>query len=141
MSGLDPGAGGGKRITTITVHTQGDDRVCPICAPHNGRTYDADSVPAGALPPFHGNCRCYVTVAETGATLDQADVEELGTSPTPVWDEAREQLEENPPGPGNTLKHDPDFDFDPPTFPAAGAGPWENTTSLIPHNPKGDPWG
>lgn len=137
MSGFDPGAGGGKTVTLVTVHTQGDDRVCPICAPHNGLSYDIENVPAGALPPFHGNCRCYVTMQETGAVLQQADVDELAPPAAPTWRDDTDMLPDDPKG-GDVELVD---DYDPPTFPAAGAGPWENNTSLLPPNPKGDPWG
>lgn len=37
------------------IWTAWDDRVCPICAPYNGRVYPQFY---GAFPPFHPNCRC-----------------------------------------------------------------------------------
>jgi SPP1 gp7 family putative phage head morphogenesis protein len=36
--------------------TAGDDRVCPKCAPMEGRIFTLDE--ASGLIPFHPNCRC-----------------------------------------------------------------------------------
>lgn len=39
--------------------TAGDDRVCPICEPMNGKIFTIDA--AGGMLPKHPNCRCVVT--------------------------------------------------------------------------------
>ena len=42
----------------MRFRTQMDDRVCPICAPLNGRLWAYDSPGTWDVPPIHVNCRC-----------------------------------------------------------------------------------
>jgi len=58
---FDPGAGGGSRPCKTwevweVYHTQHDERVCPVCGPHNGQRYKLGE---GPQPPLHLNCRCW----------------------------------------------------------------------------------
>lgn len=56
-------------VTTITWYTEGDARVCPICAPlHRVEMQDWESVGINAEissnggPPAHENCRCWLEI-------------------------------------------------------------------------------
>lgn len=42
-------------IENEEFQTAADDRVCPICSPHNGKIYKLNE---GPRPPLHINCRC-----------------------------------------------------------------------------------
>lgn len=57
----DAGSGGGSRPCLRwqvweVYHTQHDERVCPVCGPHNGKRYQQGQ---GPIPPLHLNCRCW----------------------------------------------------------------------------------
>ena len=42
-----------------TVSTSGDERVCHVCASHDGKTYSVKNMIVGENhPPFHEKCRC-----------------------------------------------------------------------------------
>lgn len=42
----------------MRYRTKMDDRVCPICSPHNGKIWPFDNPSAWVVPPLHVNCRC-----------------------------------------------------------------------------------
>lgn len=46
-------------VTAMTWQTANDERVCPECGPLQGKTFAIDA--AGALPPAHPNCRCWIS--------------------------------------------------------------------------------
>lgn len=45
--------------------TNVDDRVCPVCAPLDGKVADYDDEFAIPNPPLHVNCRCWTAVTVT----------------------------------------------------------------------------
>ena len=47
-----------KTVKFVTAH---DDRVCEICRPLNGRTWDVNSSKI-KQPPVHPNCRCILNM-------------------------------------------------------------------------------
>lgn len=55
----------GNGVTGVIHRTAGDDRVCPICQPLNGKQYTAANIydPLSSIGadqiPLHGRCRCY----------------------------------------------------------------------------------
>lgn len=46
-------------IKRFRYNTVFDDRVCPICEPHNGETFDIEDT--SMSPPLHVRCRCYTS--------------------------------------------------------------------------------
>jgi len=46
-------------VVKYTVSTSGDERVCPACAAHDGKTYKVADLAVGKNhPPFCDKCRC-----------------------------------------------------------------------------------
>lgn len=46
-----------NNVKKFRFNTVVDDRVCPICEPHNGEIFDIENTDMS--PPLHVRCRCY----------------------------------------------------------------------------------
>lgn len=45
-------------VSGYTIQTARDERVCPVCGPRQGQTYDLED--GENQPPFHPSCRCWI---------------------------------------------------------------------------------
>lgn len=53
-------------ISTMAFRTRGDNRVCVLCAPLEGRTMPTNNIPADLIVPRHTLCRCYYEAITRG---------------------------------------------------------------------------
>jgi SPP1 gp7 family putative phage head morphogenesis protein len=83
-------AAGALGITVLAEHlTAGDDRVCPQCAPLQGKRYELDE--AEYMIPVHPQCRC---VAIPYIPEDEDEPEEVGG--VPVWEDLKSDSDITP---------------------------------------------
>lgn len=73
-------------ITWQRFDTAGDERVCPVCGPLNGREW-SERQPAGQpRPPLHVNCRCRVRYSRTTYAVRLVPTVSIQTTYRKEWE-------------------------------------------------------
>ena len=80
-------------IAQYQIHAVLDDKTCPLCGQYDLKVFDLED---GPKPPFHKNCRCYISTALSVPNAKRAargedgkTIQVPGDMTWSDWDEAR----------------------------------------------------
>jgi SPP1 gp7 family putative phage head morphogenesis protein len=96
----------GRKLVTISTHRSS----CPICKPHEGKSYPLDHDP---LPPFHPNCRHVAAPARIDFERFEAELDEALGIPLPAGASGRDQMIRATVGIPDPKPDQPFHEFDP----------------------------